>query len=70
MGVAFRPAVSTGARETLNLVVDRRTRCRAEDRATSRTEWPAEKTTKARVRHVRRLVNRATIEVPDHRHGH
>ena len=53
MGVAFRPAVSTGARETLNLVVDRRIRCRDVDRATSRTEWPAEKTTKARVRHVR-----------------
>jgi hypothetical protein len=45
MGGAFRPAVSTGARETLNLVVDRQIRCRAEDRAMSRTVWPAEKTT-------------------------
>ena len=45
MGVAFRPAVSTGARETLNLVVDRQIRCLDVDRATSRTEWPAEKTT-------------------------
>ena len=45
MGVAFRPAVSTGARETLNLVVDRQIRCRAVDRAMSRTAWPAEKTT-------------------------
>jgi len=45
MGVGFRPAVSTGARETLNLVVDRQIRCLDVDRATSRTEWPAEKTT-------------------------
>jgi len=56
MGVAFRPAVSTGARETLNLVVDRQIRCLAVDRAMSPTEWPAEKTTKARVRHVRRFT--------------
>jgi hypothetical protein len=66
MGGAFRPAVSTGARETLNLVVDRQIRCLAEDRATSRTEWPAEKTTNK----FAASVNRATIEVPDHRHGH
>ena len=66
MGVAFRPAVSTGARETLNLVVDRQIRCRAVDQGMSRTEWPAEKTTNTFVA----SLNRATIEVPDHRHGH
>ena len=55
MGVAFRPAVSTGARETLNLVVDRQIRCRAVDQGMSRTEWPAEKTTRRGGRHVRRF---------------
>src|SRR5689334_8256661 len=44
-GGAFRPAVSTGAREPLNLVGHRPLRCLDPDRAASRTAWPAEKTT-------------------------
>ena len=55
MGVACRPAVLTGARETLNLVVARQIPCLAEDRATSRTEWPAEKTTNAFAASANRL---------------
>ena len=48
MGAAFRPEVLTGARRTLNLVVEPVIRCLAGDPATSRTESPAEEMIKHR----------------------
>jgi hypothetical protein len=45
MGVAFRPAVLTGVRGSLNRVVERQIRCLAEGPTTSRTEWPVAGTT-------------------------
>ena len=45
MGAAFRLEVLTGARRTLNLVVEPRIRCRDDGRTTSRTAWPADEPT-------------------------
>ena len=46
MGAVFLPAVLTGARRSLSLVVEPRIRCRDEGRMTFRTESPADETIK------------------------
>jgi hypothetical protein len=48
MDAVFRPGVLTGARRSLNRVVELRIRCRDEGRMTSLTESPADETIKLR----------------------
>ena len=49
MDAGFLPAVSIAVQRSLNLVVARRIPCRAAERMTSRTEWPAEEATTKRI---------------------
>lgn len=44
MGAVFLPAVLTGARRNLSLVVEPRIQCHDEGRTTFRTESPADET--------------------------